>query len=180
MKLDSLIAQVERSFRAVLSPPAVEPRAGRRTAAVQGIQRRRRLRKGRVLTAAFVALIGMSFVTMHAAEAIHEGGKREVAERLTRAIEQRDTIAMRELFAPGVGEEVVRDIRLGAMADRFNTLGPLREVRVQHGASGGSAWTMVASFMHGTQIEHLRFQGDRVAFFMASPAETVTDTIAAQ
>jgi hypothetical protein len=142
------------------------------------LARRRRLRKGRVTFVAIAGLILISFVTMHAASAIHEGGRRAVAERLTRAIIERDEDGIRDIFVAGVGDTVVKDIRLGALADRMKALGDLREVRVQHAGHDREAWVLLAVFQHGTQRERVQFAGDHVAAFIASPSEVATDVMA--
>lgn len=143
-------------------------------------QHRRKLRMDRVIAFGALTTALFSFAAIHTVGVIHEGGHRAVAERLTRAIAAHDAGAIRELFAPGIGETVVHDLRLGTMADRFRSLGTLREVRVLEASNDAELWTMRALFTKGVQLEHVQFSGDGVAAFLASPDEVSTEVSAAR
>lgn len=163
----SMLSYVQREFGRRISGNAAPP-VRRRS------QRRRKLRMERVAVVALGAVLALSFVTLHAAAAVHEGGCRAVAERLTRAIAQHNADEIREIFAPGLGDDVTKDLRIGALADRFSALGELREVRVEQAGHGSSPWTLLATFTNGTQIEHVSFAGDHVVSFGASLADMKT------
>jgi hypothetical protein len=149
----------------------VQTRTSRRSAVRSG---RRRLRMNRVIGLGALAAFGVSVATVHASQVLHESGRSAIAAQLTRAIAMRDAQGVKAIFVPTLGDEVVHDLRLGELADRFAELGNLRGVRVEQAGSGRTPWVMVALFTHGSQVERIRFIGDRIVAFSASSTEMQT------
>jgi hypothetical protein len=129
---------------------------------------RRRLRRRGIAAIVAFSLLAVLLVR-HAKATITDNGHSTVVEQITRAILQRDLRPVLTKFSLNGASGLSDDVRLGAIADRLNSLGALRDVRFAGNGASADTQKFIATFAHGSVSEEVSFDGNRVVGFTLTP-----------